>query len=254
MGVTATPFGYAEAQGDQTLDREQLILKHLPQVRWIAMRIHERLPATFSLEDLISTGVIGLINAIDSFDPAFNASLKTYAEYKIRGAILDSIRGLDGIPAHKRKYVKQVEAAMHAAERRLGRTPTDEDIAAELKMPIAQYHEWLFELRGVSIGSLDSAPDGGVSLLNFVSDSEEKSPMRQVERAALEKLIAEGLSRLPEPERIVLTLYYKEEQNMRDIAPILDLHLTRISQLKSQGILRLRAYMAKHWPTDRGVY
>lgn len=249
------PSSYTTESG-QASERERLILAHLPQVRWIAMRIHEKLPVTFSLDDLISTGIIGLINAVDSYDSSHNAQLKTYAEYKIRGAILDSIRGLDKIPCHRRKQAKQVEAAMLAAEHRLGRTPMDEEIAAELKISLAEYHEWLFELKGVSIGSLDSPADGreGMPLINYIADDEANLPTRQLERSELEKLLAEGLSQLPGPERLVLTLYYKEEQNMREIAPILNIHLTRVSQLKSQGILRLRTFLSKRWPAGKGGF
>src|ERR1700704_5675547 len=109
-------------------EREQLILEHLPQVRLIARRIQERLPESIILDDLVSTGVLGLISAIDHFDPRHNVKLKTYAEYKIRGAILDSLRGLDWAPRQKRKKAKQIESAMSAAEQRVHRTPTgDED-------------------------------------------------------------------------------------------------------------------------------
>jgi RNA polymerase sigma factor FliA len=142
----------------QTPTREQLIMEHLPQVRWIATRIHEKLPSTFALEDLISTGIIGLINAIDNYDPTHSAQLKTFAEFKIRGAILDSLRGLDGIPAHRRKDVKLMEAAINSLEQRLGRTPREEEIAAELSMPLAHYQNWLLDLRAVHIGSLDAEP------------------------------------------------------------------------------------------------
>src|SRR5438874_12528561 len=114
--------------------REQLILEHLPQVRLIARRIHDRLPESVSLEDLISTGVIGLISAIDRFDSSHNVKLKTYAEYKIRGAILDSLRGLDWAPRQQRKRTKQIEAAIMVIEQRVQRTPTEEEIAAELNL------------------------------------------------------------------------------------------------------------------------
>ena len=119
----ATPDALSENE------RERLILEHLPQVRLIARRIQERLPENISLDDLVSTGVIGLISAIDNFDPGHNVKLKTYAEYKIRGAILDSLRGLDWAPRQKRRQAKQIEAAIAAAEQRLQRTPTEEDIA-----------------------------------------------------------------------------------------------------------------------------
>src|SRR5579863_6256149 len=120
-------------------ERERLILEHLPQVRLIARRIHDRLPESVSLEDLISTGVVGLIAAIDRFDPSQNVKLKTYAEYKIRGAILDSLRGLDWAPRQQRKRAKQIEAAICAAEQRLHRSPTEEEIAAELGQTIEEY-------------------------------------------------------------------------------------------------------------------
>ncbi len=120
-------------------ERERLILDHLSNVRWIAMRIHERISGAVSLDDLVSAGTIGLINAVDSYDPKFNVKLKTYAEYRIRGAILDSIRGLDGVPAHKRKRLKEIETAIAAAEQRLQRVPSEEEIAVELRVSLAEY-------------------------------------------------------------------------------------------------------------------
>src|ERR1700756_4001135 len=127
-------------------ERERLILEHLPQVRLIARRIHERLPESVNLDDLISTGTIGLIAAIDRFDPAHNVKLRTYAEYKIRGAILDSLRGLDWAPRQQRKRAKQIESAISAIEQRVHRTPTEEEIAGELGLELEEYHEWLVEI------------------------------------------------------------------------------------------------------------
>src|SRR5512142_604150 len=124
------PYAVSEMINDD--EREQLILEHLPQVRLIARRIQERLPENISLEDLVSTGIIGLISAIDNFDPRHNVKLKTYAEYKIRGAILDSLRGLDWAPRQKRRRAKKIEAAIASAEQNLKRSPTEDEIAAEL--------------------------------------------------------------------------------------------------------------------------
>lgn len=237
-------------------EREHLILEHLPQVRWIASRIHERLPENTSLEDLISTGIIGLINAVDSFDPTFNVKLKTYAEHKIRGAILDSIRGMDGVPPHKRKRLKQIQYVMDELEQRLQRAPAEEEIAAELDMSLKEYQDALLELRGVSIGSLDATPNEGDSrsMMYYLADDEENSPARLLERSELEKLIQDGLDKMPRVERLVLDLYYRQGQNIREIAPVLDLHITRISQIKAQAVLRLRGYIEKRWPTPKGVY
>lgn len=254
--TNANALAYTDQGAVPSSDREQLIMEHLPQVRWIAMRIHEKLPETTSLEDLVSVGIIGLINAIDHFDPGYNVKLKTYAEHKIRGAILDSIRGMDGVAPHKRRRVKQIQAAIETLEQREQRAPTEEEIAAELGISIREYQEWLLDIKAVSIGSLDAVPEqgGGAGLLNFISDTEENAPNRILERAELERLVQEGLQKMPRIERTVLDLYFREEQNMREIAPILNLHITRVSQLKAQAILRLRAYIEKRWPRRRGIY
>jgi RNA polymerase sigma factor for flagellar operon FliA len=236
-------------------ERDRLILENLPQVRLIARRIHDKLPESVSLDDLISTGVVGLITAVDHFDPTQNTKLKTYAEYKIRGAILDSLRELDWAPRQKRKKAKQIEAAINAAEQRLHRCPTEDEVAGELHLSLDEYHEWLVEVRGVNVGSLEYAggEEDGRDLLQFVSDDEQDWPSNLMERAELEKLLASAISKMPEVERKVLGLYYHEELTLREIASVMDLHESRVSQLKSQAILRLRTYMERRWPAKRGI-
>jgi RNA polymerase sigma factor for flagellar operon FliA len=236
-------------------ERERLILEHLPQVRLIARRIHERLPENISLDDLVSTGVVGLISAIDKFDPTQNVKLRTYAEYKIRGAILDSLRGLDWAPRQQRKRSKMIEAAISAAEQRLHRAPSEEEIAIELHLTLDDYHEWLVDIRGVNLGSLEVAsPDEeNRSLLKYISDDEENWPSRLLERSELQRLLADAIDRIPRTERTVITLYYHEELTLREISKIVNLHESRVSQLKSQAILRLRSYVEKRWPMERGA-
>src|SRR5580692_9016725 len=175
-------------------ERERLILEHLPQVRLIARRIHERLPESVNLDDLVSTGVIGLIAAIDRFDASHNVKLKTYAEYKIRGAILDSLRGLDWAPRQQRKRSKQIEAAIVAVEERVQRSPTEDEIAAQLGLSLEEYYGWLVEIRGLNLGSLENASgdEDNRDLLKFVSDDEESWPSRLLERGELKKLLAEA--------------------------------------------------------------
>jgi RNA polymerase sigma factor FliA len=233
--------------------REQLILEHLPQVKLIARRIHERLPVSVSLDDLISAGVVGLIAAIDRYDASHDVKLKTYAEYKIRGAILDSLRGLDWAPRQQRKRSKQIEAAIAILEQQHQRTPTEEEIAAQLHLSVAEYQDWLTEIRGLTLGSLENAgnEDEGCDLLRYLADSDEQWPSQIVERAELERLLAEAIDKMPHLEKTVLSLYYYEEMTLREIAKIVDLHESRISQLKSQAILRLRSYMQKRWPQQR---
>jgi RNA polymerase sigma factor FliA len=241
-----------EAAADQAQnERERLILEHLPQVRLIARRIHDRLPDSVNLEDLISTGIVGLISAIDRFDPRRDVKLKTYAEYKIRGAILDSLRGLDWAPRQQRKRAKKIEAAISVAEQRLKRAPNEEEIAQELGISIDEYYDWLVHVRGVNIGSLEGGPANEESrdLLRFIADREEEWPSRLVERNELERLLGEAIERMPAIEKTVLSLYYQEELTLREIARVVGLHESRISQLKSQAIFRLRSWVQKKWPT-----
>jgi len=241
-----------QTEQEATAERERLILEHLPQVRLIARRIHERLPDNVSLDDLISTGVIGLIAAVDHFDPAQGVQLKTYAEHKIRGAILDCLRAMDWAPKNKRRRAKQIEAAINTLEQRLGRAPGEEEIAAELKVGLEEYQQWLFEVHGLTIGSLEFASeDQEGDRLSFIPDSEEKLPSTTLERAELERLLAQAIEQMPKMERTVLSLYYHEEATLREIAEITQMHLSRIAQLKSQGILRLRTYIERRWSAQR---
>jgi RNA polymerase sigma factor for flagellar operon FliA len=247
-------YPYPIAEDTATDERERLILEHLPQVRLIARRIQERLPDNISLDDLISIGVIGLIAAIDNFDPRHNVKLKTYAEYKIRGAILDSLRGLDWAPRQKRKRAKQIEAAIAKAEQKLKRAPVEEEIAAQLNLSIDEYRGWLVEIRGLNFGNVEYASgDNSRDLLQFVADREDQLPSKLLERAELEKLLADAIRRMPAIEQTVLSLYYQEELTLREIAQIVDLHESRISQLKSQAILRIRTHVEKRWPIPRGL-
>ncbi len=245
---------YLEQASASADEREKTILEHLPQVRLIARRIHERLPESVSLDDLVSTGIVGLISAIDNFDPEHNVKLKTYAEYKIRGAILDSLRGLDWAPRQQRKKSKQIEAAIAAIEQRVHRAPTEEEIARELSLTMEEYREWLVDVRGLNLGRLEgNSPDEeGRDLLRFISNDEESWPNRLLERRELERLLASAIEKMPNVERTILSLYYHKELTLREIAKVVRLHESRVSQLKSQAILRLRSYIEKRWPQTRG--
>jgi RNA polymerase sigma factor for flagellar operon FliA len=195
-----------------------------------------------------------LIAAIDNFDPSHNVKLKTYAEYKIRGAILDSLRGLDWAPRQKRRQAKRIEAAISTAEQRLKRAPDEQEIAEELEISLEEYHEWLVEIRGLNIASLEyTTGEQGKDLLHYLPDADDNLPSKVLEKSELQRLLAEGIDGIPKMERTVLGLYYQEELTLREIAQVVKLHESRISQLKSQAILRLRSHMAKQWPASRGV-
>ena len=246
----ATSYGDLAVLGEEyALRREALVLQHLPQVRLIAKRIHGRLPSHISMDDLVSAGVIGLLSAIDNFDPMLNVQLNTYAERKIRGAILDSLREMDWAPRETRKKSKLIEGAIHRAKQRLSREPVEEEIAAELNIPPAEYQKWLMEVRSVDLERLErtAGDDSGRDLLNFISDDEENLPSRIVERSALEKTLTAAIERMPKIERTVLSLYYYEELNLREISEVMGLHLSRIHQLRVQAVLRLRSHLERVW-------
>lgn len=235
-------------------ERESLILEHLPQVRLIARKIHERLPDTIALDDLFSSGVIGLINAIDNFDPRQNVKLKTYAEFRIRGAILDSLRDTDWAPRMKRRLSRDLEAGLARAEQRLGRSPEEAEIAAELKLSVDEYREKLNEVAAIDIGELQLPNDGrdASGLLKYIATPDEDSPAMQLERSELERLIASSIDGIPKVEKTILSLYFYEELTLREIGEIMGMHFTRVSQIKSQAILRLRTAIGRRWPGLQG--
>jgi RNA polymerase sigma factor for flagellar operon FliA len=251
LAAAAYLFPVEELSGEE---RERLIIEHLPQVRLIARKIHERLPETVMLDDLLSAGVIGLINAIDNFDPHQNVKLRTYAEFRIRGAILDSLRQTDWAPRMKRRQAREMEAAVARAEQRLRRSPEEAEIAAELGISVDEYRQRLTEIAALDIGELEYLREDSETpvLIRYVASRDEESPALQLERAELERLIASAIDGIPKIEKTVLSLYFYEELTLREIGDIMQLHYSRVSQIKSQAILRMRNAISKRWPGVRG--
>ena len=248
--MATSMYGYEPAiDADAALRREALVLQHLPQVRLIARRIHDRLPSYVSLDDLISTGIIGLMAAIDNFDPSLNIQLNTYAERKIRGAILDGLREADWAPREVRKKSRLIEAAIHRAKQRVGREATEEEIAAELGIALDEYQKWLTEVRNTELERLEFAvgEEPARHLLKFVSGHEESSPSLMMERSELERILAVAIDRMPKIERTVLHLYYYEELTLREIGEVVRVHLSRVAQLRTQAVLRLRSHLERVW-------
>ena len=177
--------------------------------------------------------------------------LKTYAEHKIHGAILDSLRSIDWAPRNKRRKGKQIEAAIMAQEKKLHRAPLEEEVAQQLGIEVEEYRRWLVETRGLNLMPLEQGPVGdgeGSDVLRFISDEHEEWPSVLLERSELRRLLIETIEKLPEVERTIVTLYYRRELTLREIAQVVSLHETRVSQLKSQAILRMRAAMRARWP------
>jgi RNA polymerase sigma factor FliA len=246
------PYAVKVSEAEES-KRERLIEEHLPQVHLIARRFHEKLPSSVCLGDLISTGVIGLISAIDNYDPRQNAKLRTYAEFKIRGAILDSLRGMDWASRHRRRKARDIEHAIHKAEQKLQHAPSEEQIATEMGMSLDDYHARLVEIQGLNLESLDmtTSPSSNKTLMSLLADPEENLPSNLLERSELERLLAKCIGDMPEKEKTVISLYYLEELTLREIAEVMDLHISRVAHLKSTALLRLRSQMKAQWNNTR---
>ena len=246
MSIGQLAYGH-QYDEDAAQGRECLVLQHLSQVRAIARQIHGRLPDSVCLDDLVSTGVVGLLAAVDNFDPSYNVQLNTYAERRIRGAIMDSLRDLDWAPRETRKRSKMIEAAIHRAKQRWGREPSEEEIASELDITPEQHRQWLNDAQGIDLQRLESGGDGQPDLLQFLSDDGESLPSRLFERAELERVLTLAIERMPKIERTVLHLYYFEELTLREIGTVMGMHLSRVGQLRVQAVLRLRSHLDKVW-------
>ncbi len=224
-------------------ERDRLLLEHLPSVRYIAHRIHERLPQHVELDDLISAGVVGLIDAYNKFDHTKQVQFKSYAQFRIRGAILDSLRILDWSPRELRRKGRAVQEAVQSMTRRLRRTPTEPEIAHELNLGLNEYQLLLGQLKGLEIGSLnlEHKDDSGEDQLAYIAGSPEDDPLFRCLQGEMRQMLIDSIETLPEKERMVLTLYYYEELTMKEIGLTLGVVESRISQIHSAAIARLRS-------------
>lgn len=236
-----------EGSGEQLApDRERLLLEHLPTVRYLARRIHERLPQHVELDDLISAGVVGLIDAFSKFDHGKKVQFKSYAQFRIRGAILDSLRTLDWSPRELRRKGRAVEEAIRTATQKLGRAPSEQEIAATMEVSLNDYQQLLGDLKGLEIGSLhmERTEDSGDEELAYIPGSPEEDPLFRCLKGEMKQRLADAIDELPEKERMVLTLYYYEELTMKEIGLTLGVVESRVSQIHSSAVLRLRTALA----------
>ena len=227
-------------------ERDQLLLEHLPTVRYLARRIHERLPQHVELDDLISAGVVGLIDAFSKFDHTKQVQFKSYAQFRIRGAILDSLRTLDWSPRELRRKGRAVEEAIRSVTQRLGRVPTEPEIAREMDLGLPEYQQLLGELKGLEIGSLhmERTEDSGDEELAYLPGPPGDDPLFRCLQGEMKQRLTDAIEELPEKERLVLTLYYYEELTMKEIGLTLGVVESRVSQIHSSAVVRLRAALA----------
>lgn len=231
---------------------EQLLLEHLPIVRFLARRIHKRLPNHVELEDLVSAGVLGLIDAFQKFDPGKKVQFRSYAQFRIRGAILDSLRTLDWSPRDLRRKGRAMEEAVRTLTARLGRAPAKAEVAAELGLELEAYQQLLGNLKNLEIGTLHAErnEDSGDEELEYLPGRAEEDPLFQCLQGELRGRLAEAIVGLPERERLVITLYYHEEMTMREIALVLTVVESRVSQIHASAISHLRATLMDLVPSD----
>jgi RNA polymerase sigma factor FliA len=213
--------------------RERLLLEHLPQVRYLARRIHNRLPAQVPLDDLVHAGVIGLIDAVDKFNPDKHVRLKSYAKFRIRGAIVDSLREMDWSPRRLRREARRIEEAHRELKLRLGRVAAEPELAAQLGMSLAEFQHLLGELHGLDLGSLqaDSAESkSGEGVLSRRPCGLDKDPFMQCLHGEMRSLVASALDDLDEKKKQVVTLYYIEELTMKEVGAVLGVGESRVSR------------------------
>lgn len=225
-------------------EKNKLILEYSPLIKFIAQKIASRLPANIELDDLISSGVIGLMDAIDKWDPTRDNKFKTYAEFRIRGAILDELRAQDWVPRSIRDKAKILDKTIVQLEAELGRTATDEEVAKALSISVDEYHDLINQVRPVSLLSIDEAQTFSStdkkSILNLLEGTKLNNPYTQLNLKTVKTYITAAIEELPERQRLVLSLYYYEDLNLKEIGKVLRVTESRVSQLHAQAVTRLR--------------
>jgi RNA polymerase sigma factor for flagellar operon FliA len=235
-------------------DQERILLEHLPIVRFLARRIHERLPQHVDIEDLVSAGVVGLMDAFAKFDPTKKVQFRSYAQFRIRGAILDSLRTLDWSPRELRRKGRAVEEAIRVLTARLGLAPGEGEVATEMGLGLEEYQQLLGDLKGLEIGTLhiERNEDSGEEELAYVPGRPEEDPLFRCLRGELEDRLGDAIAHLPDRERLVMTLYYYEEMTMREIGLALGVVESRVSQVHASAVVHLRAALRDL--TARGAF
>jgi RNA polymerase sigma factor for flagellar operon FliA len=238
-----------KAHGDPRL-REQLILHYSPLVKYVAGRVSVGLPANVEQADFVSSGVFGLIDAIEKFDPERAIKFETYAISRIRGAIIDELRALDWIPRSVRQKARAVERAYATLEVALRRTPNDPEVAAEMGIPLDDLHTIFSQLSLANVVALDELMHGGgegsdrVSLLDTLEDPAADDPVEVAESRELRRLLARAINTLPDREKTVVSLYYYEGLTLAEIGQVLGVTESRVSQIHTKAVLQLRAKLS----------
>jgi RNA polymerase sigma factor for flagellar operon FliA len=238
--------GYPTTLNLDVEKRNEMIVEHLPLVKYIAARIAGRLPSHVEVDDLVNAGILGLIDAIDKYDPTRKIKFKTYAEFRIRGAIIDELRSLDWIPRSTRQKASRLERAFAEAEQRLGRAATDVEVAESMGISVEDLQQMLCEAQGVAVISVDELRGDGDenferNLLEYLADPDAIQPDIKMNLDQIYQIVADAIDNLPEKERLVISLYYYDELTMKEIGEIMNITESRVSQIHTKAVIRLRS-------------
>ena len=237
------------------MTRDEIILKYAPMVKYIANRISAKLPQSVDGEDLIQVGILGLIDAVSKFDPQRGIKFQTYADFRIRGAILDELRSVDWVPRAVRHVATQIQDIYFQLEGELGHPADDADVAAQMGISLTEFYQHLDAVRGVSILSFDDLRPSLLDeeewdVLDIMADPNVVDPVDAIGLQELRSAMSHAIQDLPDKERLVITLYYFEELTMSEIGEVLGLTESRISQLHSKAALRMRGRI-RHFASRR---
>ena len=246
-----TPINPSQLTGEE---REDFIREYAPLVKYLANRIAMRIPPNVSVDDLFSCGAMGLLDALSKFDPSKNVKFKTYAEVRIKGAILDGLRNLDWIPRSVRKKIHDMEKSILKVEKRLGRPAEDEEIAFEMEVSLDDYYQILNQAKSVDLLSLDEPvkdqtfTDSKETYVSFIAD--DQNPLDETMDAEMKMVVAEAIKKLTQKEQMVISLYYQEGLTLKEIGDVLELTESRISQIHSQCVIKLRSKLKQYMTSE----
>ncbi|MBI5634175.1 MAG: FliA/WhiG family RNA polymerase sigma factor [Nitrospirae bacterium] len=238
--------GYVPAFTEE--DKEKIISDFLPFVKYTASRLSWRLPPLLTVDDLISTGLMGLLDALEKYDG--RVKLKTYAEFRIKGAMLDELRAMDWVPRSTKKKISEIRNAYSQLERELGRGPDDEEVAELLEIELDEYYGTLQDAHGaISLRFEDFEENSGegLDIMECIADQREKSPLALLEDEDQKKVLARFIAQLPEKEKLLLSLYYWDELTMKEIGKVMNLTEGRVCQLHTQALIRLKAKVSNEF-------
>lgn len=244
--MTAAEYAYRKS-ATAAADDNDLVMEELSQVYYIATRIRERLPQQVEIEDLVSAGVVGLIEAVRNFDSSKNVQFKTFAKFRIHGAIMDSLRETDWGSRHMRRKGRELSEATSSLQARLGRQPVESEIAEEMNMETGQLQKLIAQLDSLHVSgqqvSVSSDGSDSMDVIESAPNLKDPDPFELCLKGEEKAQLAEAISKLSEREQLILSLYYREELTMKEIAQVVGVALSRVSQIRQATMVKLRQYM-----------